>query len=238
MSTNMRSRVPSAARRLSVNSTSTSNRQVLSKTVEKSANNENRIEHIEEVISDESDKDVLISLQYNITFEASSEEITPSTIGKFLKNYTANGNIISGAIFIFSVNENTTTNMYTLMCLISNNINIENLKSKIITNLAKPNSVNFELVNTFKATDPYNVWVYTNSTTGILTYYNVPNLEYANLIMKYDPFVYKGNDTFIVSPLTEERKSELTYIQNDPFFVLSRNYYDIKEQVVAISSKN
>ena len=43
MPTNMRSRVPPAARRLSVNSTSTSNKQVLRKTRQRSIDNQLRL---------------------------------------------------------------------------------------------------------------------------------------------------------------------------------------------------
>ena len=224
----MRSRVPSAARRLSVNSTSTSNRQVLTKTVEKSANNENRIEHIEEVISDVTDNEVLISLQYTITFEGLNRELTIPLITKFLKNYTSNQNIDSHAVFIFSVTKNEDTNIYSLMCLISNNVDIEDLKSKIIINIAKPDTVNFELINTFKASDPYDTWVYTtDSNNSKIVYYNVPNEDYGNLIMKYDPLVYNSDNNFTVGTLTEETISELTYTQNDPFFLLSKNYHDL-----------
>ena len=224
----MRSKVPFGGRRTSVNSVSTSSRQVLFNTVKKTNINESKIENIEELVNNITSDEVVLSLQYTITFEALDKELTVPLIIKFLKNYTTNENIDSKAVFIFNVTKNEDTNMYSLMCLISNNVNIENLKSKIIINLAKPDTVNFELINTFKASDPYDTWVYTtDSNNSKIFYYNVPNEDYGNLIMKYDPLVYNSDNNFTVGTLTEETISELTYTQNDPFFLLSKNYHHL-----------
>ena len=51
MATNMRSKVPAGGRRTSVNSTSTSSRQVLFNTIKKTNSNESKIETIEELVN-------------------------------------------------------------------------------------------------------------------------------------------------------------------------------------------
>ena len=233
---NMRSKVPAGGRRTSVNTGATSGRSAIFNNTKKIDNNKDKIENIEEVVNNITDVSVptapiITSLQYTITFEALNKEVNIPVISKFVKNYTSNQNIDSKAVFIFNVNKNEDTNVYTLMCLISNNVNIEDLKTKIIINLASSgNSVNFELINTFKASDPYDIWVYTSdAVSGNKTYYNVPNEDYANLIMKYDPFVYTSDNNFTVGTLTEETISELTYTTNDPLFLLAKNYYDLEK---------
>jgi arylsulfatase A-like enzyme len=199
--------------------------RLLSRTI---LNLQNRMEPIEEVRNYIAENELLISLQYTITFEGLNREVTIPVITNFLQKYTSNQNIDSNSVFIFNVTKNEDTNMYSLMCLISNNINIEHLKSKIIINLAKPDSVNFEYINTFKSSDNYDVWVYTtNADSGNKTYYNVPNEDYANLIMKYDPFVYKNDNNFTIGVLNEETINELRYKKNDPLFLLSKNYYHL-----------
>ena len=40
-------------------------------------------------------------------------------------------------------------------------------------------------------------------------------------------FVYNSDNNFTIGTLTEETISELTYTQNDPFFLLSKNYHHL-----------
>ena len=101
-------------------------------------------------------------------------------------------------------------------------------KSKIIINLSKPDTVNFELINTFKASDPYDTWVYTtDSNNSKIFYYNVPNEDYGNIILNYDPFILSSDNTFTVGTLSQETINELTYAYDDPMYLLSKNYYHL-----------